>query len=492
MTAAEQIRLALLGRYPVTYLQTWEEDRIIQILEAYAVKLFGNASALRTWDCVSGVSGNGESPFVAPLEILQSILRSEEKGIFALKDFSAFLNDPAVCRGLRDAYYELQGKEKFVFIVSPEVVIPETLRKEILLMEIGLPDEEELAKHVKKVQQAYPQQVLSPDLISQMTFALKGLTLNESSHVLHKIFRGKKSDPAEVLNEIFSEKEMIIKKSGYLEFVPPRYNLAEIGGLDNLKDWLTKREKLFSRKALEDGVPVPRGILLMGMSGCGKSLSAKTISALWKVPLFRLDMNLVFSGMFGNPEMAFHRALKTVEAVAPAVLWIDEIENSLGWDEGGSGTNPHVFSTFLTWMQEKPPMIFVAATANRINALPAEAIRKGRFDQIFFIDLPNDEERKQIFEIHLKRNGGDPNSFDLVFLSAVTKGWNGAEIEQAIISARVEAYHEGRSFTIDDITRNTSRTVPLSKTMEEQMKKIRSWAFGRATPASKYAQVPRV
>ncbi|PWT87591.1 MAG: hypothetical protein C5B54_12140, partial [Acidobacteria bacterium] len=465
MTAAEQIRLALLGRYPVTYLQTWEEDRIIQILEAYAVKLFGNASALRTWDCVSGVSGNGESPFVAPLEILQSILRSEEKGIFALKDFSAFLNDPVVCRGLRDTYYELQGKEKFVFIVSPEVVIPETLRKEILLMEIGLPDEEELAKHVKKVQQAYPQQVLSPDLISQMTFALKGLTLNESSHVLHKIFRGKKSDPAEILNEIFSEKEMIIKKSGYLEFVPPRYNLAEIGGLDNLKEWLTKREKLFSRKALEDGVPVPRGILLMGMSGCGKSLSAKTISALWKVPLFRLDMNLVFSGMFGNPEMAFHRALKTVEAVAPAVLWIDEIENSLGWDEGGSGTNPHVFSTFLTWMQEKPPMIFVAATANRINALPAEAIRKGRFDQIFFIDLPNDEERKQIFEIHLKRNGGDPNSFDLVFLAAVTKGWNGAEIEQAVISARVEAYHEGRTFTIDDITRNTSRTVPLSKTM---------------------------
>jgi SpoVK/Ycf46/Vps4 family AAA+-type ATPase len=175
------------------------------------------------------------------------------------------------------------------------------------------------------------------------------------------------------------------------------------------------------------------------------------------------------------------------------VLWIDEIENSMGLDEAGSGvTNSHIFSTFLTWMQEKPPLVFIAATANRIQALPAEVIRKGRFDQIFFVDLPNDEERKQIFEIHLQRNGADLAIFDLVLLAAITKGWNGAEIEQAIISARVDAYHENRAFTMEDIKRNTSRTVPLSKTMDEQMKKIRSWAFGRATPASKYATIPRL
>jgi SpoVK/Ycf46/Vps4 family AAA+-type ATPase len=205
-------------------------------------------------------------------------------------------------------------------------------------------------------------------------------------------------------------------------------------------------------------------------------------------------MNLVFSGMYGSAELAFHQALQTVEAVAPAVLWIDELENSLGMDEGATGgaTNSHIFSAFLTWMQEKSPLVFVAATANRIQALPAEVIRKGRFDQVFFIDLPNDEERKQIFEIHLKRNGADPSNFDRVFLAAATKGWNGAEIEQAILSARVDAYHDRRPFTIDDITRNTSRMVALSKTMEEQMKKIRSWAFGRATPASKYANVPRM
>jgi SpoVK/Ycf46/Vps4 family AAA+-type ATPase len=310
---------------------------------------------------------------------------------------------------------------------------------------------------------------------------------------LNRIFRGKKQEASAVLQEIFVEKEMMIKKSGFLEFVPPVNDISQIGGLDNLKDWVTRREKLFSRQALEDGMPVPKGILLMGMSGCGKSLSAKTISTLWKVPLFRLDMNLVFSGMYGKAEHAFHKALTSVEAMAPAVLWIDEIENSLGMDEGHSGSsNTHIFSSFLTWLQEKPPMVFVAATANRIHSLPAEVIRKGRFDQVFFIDLPNDEERKQIFDIHLRKNGADVAKFDLVFLAAATKGWSGAEIEQAVVGARVDAYHAGKEFEITDITRNTSRTVPLSKTMEEQMKKIRSWAFGRATPASKYASVPRV
>jgi SpoVK/Ycf46/Vps4 family AAA+-type ATPase len=334
---------------------------------------------------------------------------------------------------------------------------------------------------------------MPPELISQIVFALKGLTLNEVGHILNKIFRSKKTDSAWILQQIFSEKEMIVKKSGYLEFIPPDYSIETIGGLDNLKDWLIKRESLFSRKALEDGMPVPRGILIMGMSGCGKSLSAKAISALWKVPLFRLDMNLVFSGMYGSPELAFHRALKTVEAVAPAVLWIDEIENSLGLEEGqGTAGNSYVFSSFLTWMQEKPALVFVAATANRIQAIPAEVIRKGRFDQVFFVDLPNDEERKQIFEIYLRRYGADLKEFDLVFLAAATKGYNGAEIENAVVSARIEAYHDGRTFTIDDITRNTSRMVPLSKTMEDQMKRIRSWAFGRATPASKFATIPRL
>jgi hypothetical protein len=487
-STVDKIRNAVFGKYPLIYLLTWEEGRALQILEAFSTKLFGSPESLHIWSCVNGFAGEHKDPASA----LHSILHGDKKGIFVLKDFSAFLKDPSVIRSLRDAYYSLQTKDAYIFIVSPELTIPEALRKEMLLIDMDLPDENEITKHVKKILQSYPQSSLDDVMIGQMSFALRGLTLNEAGHVIQRIFRTKKTEAAEILKEIFAEKEMIVKKTGYLEFIPPDYDIATIGGLDNLKGWLLKREKLFSKKALEDGVPVPKGMLIMGMSGCGKSLSAKAISALWRVPLFRLDMNLVFSGIFGSPELAFHRALKTVEAVAPAVLWIDEIENSLGMDEGQGGANPYVFATFLTWMQEKPPLIFVAATANRIQAIPAEVLRKGRFDQIFFVDLPNDEERKNIFEIYLRKNGGDLSQFDLVFLAAATKGWNGAEIEQVVIAARIEAYHEGRVFDIDDITRNTSRTVPLSKTMEDQMKKIRSWAFGRATPASKYASHPRL
>jgi len=488
-STVDKIRNAILGKYPLIYLLTWEEGRALQLLEAFAIKLFGSAEFLHVWSCVAGFSGENKDPVAA----LHSILHDDKKGLFVLKDFSSSMSTPGVVRSLRDAYYALQTKDVYVFIVSPELNIPESLRKEVLLIDMDLPDEGEITKHIKKIQQSFPQLPLDDTAIGQMAFALRGLTLNEAGHIIQRIFRAKKTGADEALKEIFSEKEMIVKKTGYLEFIPPDYDISTIGGLDNLKGWLVKREKLFSRQALEDGVPVPKGMLIMGMSGCGKSLSAKAISALWKVPLFRLDMNLVFSGIYGSPELAFHRALKTVEAVAPAVLWIDEIENSLGMDEGqGGGGNPYVFATFLTWMQEKPPLIFVAATANRIQAIPAEVLRKGRFDQIFFVDLPNDEERKNIFEIYLKRNGGDLSQFDLVFLAAATKGWNGAEIEQVVVAARIEAYHEGRTFTIDDITRNTSRTVPLSKTMEDQMKKIRSWAFGRATPASKYASHPRL
>jgi len=289
-----------------------------------------------------------------------------------------------------------------------------------------------------------------------------------------------------VLAEVFSEKELIVKKTGFLEYVPNSTNIEDVGGLDVLKQWLERRRKLFSRQAVADGMPTPRGMLVMGMSGCGKSMCAKATSSLWGVPLFRLDMNLVVSGIYGAPEAAFYRALKNIEALAPAILWIDEIENSLGYDESGhaASQSTSIFSAFLTWMQEKPPLVFVAATANRIQDLPAEIIRKGRFDQVFFVDLPNDEERQEILEINLRKAGADLRKFDTKLIALSTKGWNGAELEQAVIAARVEAYDEGRVFGPDDLSHSLASIVPLSRTMEEQMKRIRSWAFGRATVAS--------
>jgi SpoVK/Ycf46/Vps4 family AAA+-type ATPase len=292
----------------------------------------------------------------------------------------------------------------------------------------------------------------------------------------------------QLLDEIFAEKKSVVKKTGFLEFSPPRWDIKSLGGLDNLKNWLIKRRNTFSREALAAGVPIPKGLLMMGISGCGKSLAVKTISSLWNIPMFRLDMNLVFSGMYGSPEEAFHRALKTIESVAPAVLWIDEIENALGLDDSGQRIASHIFSSFLTWMQEKPPLIFIAATANKIQALPAEVLRKGRFDEVFFCDLPSKEERADILKIHLIRNNANPDDFDFKMLQIMTEGWNGAEIEQAIISARTEAFYENRPFNQRDLETVMSRIVPLSDTMEQQIKAIRSWAFSRATPASKYGK----
>ena len=316
--------------------------------------------------------------------------------------------------------------------------------------------------------------------------ALKGLTQDETEHVVSRVFSRRPIFDDEAYFEVLAEKQQATRKDGVLEFVPPRFSLADVGGLENLKEWLVKRQNLFTKEALDAGMPVPKGILLMGVSGCGKSLSVKAISALWNLPLFRLDMNLVFGT--DNPEQTFHRALQTVESLSPALLWIDEIEMAItGGREAGGGDASlgRIFSTFLTWMQEKQGLVFVAATANRIHLLPAEIIRKGRFDQVFFLDLPNENERKAIFNVHLKKVGSDASLFDVVFLAKATKGFVGSEIEAAVQAAAVEAFNQGRKLTEDDMSKMLTATVPLSRTMDEQIKAIKSWAHDRAMPASK-------
>ncbi len=491
-SATEEIRRALLGKYPLVYLLTWEEERTQKLLESFAAKLYRGQGAVTTWSCVQGFAGGLEDPGLTdPARAIQTVIAHGERGFFLFKDLHVFMDQPPVTRSLRDAYHALGRGDKFIFFLSPQLAIPDSLIKEVFLVEMRPPDEKELGQLVARQAQAYGVE-LERELVSQLPVALKGLTLNEAQHSLHRILRSRRGSVAETLKEVFVEKANIVRKTGLLEAVMPDAALGDIGGLDNLKEWLLRRRRLFSREAIADGVPTPKGMLVMGVSGCGKSFAAKAVSELWNVPLFRLDMSLVFSGGFGSPEEAFHRALATIESLAPAILWIDEIENSLGMEEGRTDMSSQVFSAFLTWMQEKPPLIFVAATANRIEALPAEIIRKGRFDQVYFVDLPNDEERRHILEIHLRRNGVDAEHFDFDLLIVSTKGWNGAELEQAVIAARVDAYSEGRSLGMDDLTANTASMVPLSTTMAEQIKSIRAWAVRRATPASKYGTRPRI
>ena len=480
-----QLKGAFIGKSPLVYVYSPEEARVMRVLTRLAEE-FG--VPLRGWSSVRGLEGAGAET-MEPVAALMSILQSGEDGVYVFKDLPAHFGDSRVIRALREVYNDGQAHEKrVVFITSPEFNIPETLKKELHTLEISTPDEGEIALQLHEVSKNNPDYTIPEDAIHDVTLALKGLTENEIAYVLHRACRIPNATKDQLLDEIFAEKKSVVKKSGFLEFSPPRWDIDSLGGLGNLKEWLQKRSHMFTREALEAGVPIPKGLLMMGVSGCGKSLAVKTISALWNIPMFRLDMNLVFSGMYGSPEEAFHRALTTIEAVSPAVLWIDEIENALGLDDSGQRIASHIFSSFLTWMQEKPPLVFIAATANKIQALPAEVLRKGRFDEVFFCDLPSGPERVEIMKIHLLKNGANPDDFDFKMLQIMTEGWNGAEIEQAIISARTEAFYENRMFTQRDLSSVMGRIVPLSDTMEQQIKAIRSWAFSRATPASKFGK----
>ncbi|MBT3380772.1 MAG: AAA family ATPase [Lentisphaerae bacterium] len=491
-TLLDHLQKAVQGRSPLIYLYSPEENRLLDGVRALA-DTFPEALPVYVWSCVQGFSGLGSAGDTkAPVDALRAVLASDTRGIFVMRDLHPFLSEPDVIRALRECYYAFrEDPDRMVVVMAPELVMPESLKKEIYLIEVLPPGDDQILAEILRVRESYGVAAFAEDVLDEMVLACKGMTVAEIGHVLHRISRTDLSVKDDILEEIFSEKEMIVKKSGYLEFTPPRWDIDGVGGMDNLKDWLRKRQAVFSRDAVASGVPIPKGLLLMGISGCGKSLGVKIISSLWNVPLFRLDMNLVFSGLYGSPEAAFHSALSTLEAVSPAILWIDEIENGLGMEEDKITIASHIFSAFLTWMQEKPPLVFVAATANRIHALPAEIIRKGRFDQVFFADLPNKKEREEIIRIHLQRNGGDPEDYDVEMLGLLMEDWNGAEIEQAIVSARVDAYSEGRSMVQKDVTRSSSLIVPLSTTMEDQIKGIRSWAFTRATPASKYGSKAR-
>lgn len=485
------IKKALIAGYPVIGINTWEEDQTVAALGLFARSVFGADRPLIRWDLSHGLTC-GETvldPAPTPDLALDKILAHPDPGFFVLHDLQTYLDRPEIQRRIRDLALAFRGQNRFAFLLGPDFRVPPALGKDVFVVDFPLPDLAELREIVERALAAAAKKGaechLTQDQITQAAMTLKGFTAAEAQFSLNKLLWGQKVITESLLQALHDEKEQMARKSGILEYVRVSASIDDVGGLQNLKDWLIKRKKLFSPEAAAAGIKPPRGLLMMGISGCGKSLSVKAISHLWQLPLFRLDMNQVYSGLYGTPEAAFHRAIKFVEAVAPAILWIDEIEggiSSVAMKDGSTGS--HIFSAFLTWMQEKSSDVFVAATANRIDLLPAEIIRKGRFDQVFFIDLPSDKEREEIFRVHLARRGNDPAQFDLTLLSVATEFWNGAEIEHVIEAAMVEAFHRGTPLHQDDLYTIIRNTVPLSRTMSEQIKFIKLWASERAISAS--------
>lgn len=492
-TQEDELEILIRARYPLIYLVSWEEARVEAMLSRLAAK---QGKRVLFWSLTQGITEagrDGDRSARDPQVALDFLAKLEEPALFVLKDFDAVIQDAGVVRRLRDLVAGLKSTYKTLIILSPNIVIPPALEKDVTVVDYDLPGPQEMAAIFGQLVAASENGTrfavdLKPGEQDRLIQAVQGLTLAEAENAFaHAIVQNGRLDIG-ALDVILKEIKQIVRKSRQLEYFEAREEFAQIGGLELLKDWVTKRGKTFSDEARRFGLPQPKGVLLLGVQGCGKSLTCKAISGLWKLPLLRLDMGAIFGGIIGESEESMRRAIKTAEAVAPCVLWLDEIEKGMAGTQSSNfsdaGTTARVFSTFLTWLQEKTKPVFVAATANNISMLPPEMLRKGRLDEIFFIDLPDTAERRDIFSIHIKKRGRDPVKFELDELARASAGYCGAEIEQVVVEALSEAFTCGREISQEDLRKALVALVPLSKTMREEIDKLRQWATTRARPAS--------
>lgn len=489
--AAKMIREVFESGRPLTYIRSSEEQRISGLLGEVAHSASpGHPLPIWTWSLTEGMRGPDlelQAGTENPRAALDFIAAHPGAAIFHLKDFHDPLRESSeVRRRLRDIYDGSLDRRKFVVITSPVRFIPEEVERSIMFLELRPPDVVEIREFLRAELERLPEidaAEASEETLHQLARALLGLTLDEARYALRRALAVSRHLGPESLKAVLEEKRLLVNRSGVIEFVSTATDLDGVGGLEGLKKWLLERRDLFQMRDELDEEIVPKGLLMMGIPGCGKSLSVKAIANYFQLPLYRVDMIEIFSGRHGKPEGVFVEACKMMEDMAPAVLWFDEIEMGITSTETGAEQG-RIFAFFLTWMQEKAKGLFVAATANRIDLLPAEMIRKGRFDEVFFVDLPGEAEQIDIFRIHLKRRGVDASLFRLDQLPQFTVGWTGAEIEQCVISAITKARLAARPLTDQDLINVAVKLVPLSRTMKEQINHIRAWAFERAIRAS--------
>jgi SpoVK/Ycf46/Vps4 family AAA+-type ATPase len=489
----EELSILIQAQYPLIYLVTSEEERAEQTIEALAQgkpqrKVF-------VWTVTHGIVEYGQPRnvtqhnTVSPEAAVEWVIRQREPGIFVFKDLHPFIDSPAVTRWLRDAIASFKETQRTIILMSPVQNVPVELEKEVIVLDYPLPDMTELNLVLSQQLELSRTRRVTTEAREKLLKAALGLTRDEAEKVYRKahVTAGRLTE--EEVDIVLSEKKQLIRRNGILEYIEEDETLDAVGGLDELKHWLRQRSNAFTERAREYGLPQPKGMMILGVPGCGKSLIAKTTSRLWGLPLLRLDMGRVYDGsMVGRSEANLRNALKTAESISPTILFIDEIDKAFAGSTGSAdsdgGTSSRIFGSFLTWMQEKTSPVFVMATANRVERLPGEFLRKGRFDEIFFVDLPSADERKEIFRIHLSKRREDIARFDLDQLVMVCDGFSGAEIEQALIAAMYEAFAQDREFTQLDIIAAIRATLPLSKTMHEQVTALRDWARQRARPAA--------
>ena len=493
----EELKILIEAKYPLIYLVTSEEGRSEQAILALAQTK--PQRRLFVWTVTHGIAEYDQSQHttqhstVSPEAAIEWVIRQRDPstgaGIYIFKDLHPFIDSPPVTRWLRDAIASFKGTNKTIILMSPVQNVPIELEKEVVVLDFPLPDMKELNQVLSRQLEQTRNRRISTEIREKLLKAALGLTKDEAEKVYCKaqVTAGRLTEKE--VDIVLSEKKQLIRRNGILEYIEEDETINSVGGLEELKHWLRQRSDAFTERAREYGLPQPKGMLILGIPGCGKSLIAKTTSRLWGLPLLRLDMGRVYDGsMVGRSEANLRNALRTAESISPAILFIDELDKAFAGSTGSAdsdgGTSSRIFGSFLTWMQEKVSPVFVMATANRVERLPGEFLRKGRFDEIFFVDLPNKEERQNIFEIHLIKRRRDIERFDIEQLSNVSDGFSGAEIEQAIIAAMYEAFAQSREFTQLDIIAAIKSTLPLSKTMTEQVTALRDWARQRARPAA--------
>ena len=508
MDLKKELELCIRSRFPLLCIVSHEEERIVDIVSSLCES---RNCSMYSWDhadffqqVCSGSGGNGASVPSAkdPLTALETIDKTSGDVVFLLRDFhQCWDKQPRIVRKLRNLVQRLKYTKKTVIVTTPVDSIPEELKDDMVMLDFPGPGYFDLLAILQDLLKA-PNVKSNLDRNSgdRIIRSALGLSSNQAQRVFAKAIVSNGLLDERDIELITAEKKQIIRESGALEYFAPSETLADVGGLEVLKEWLGMRERAFGREARDYGLPEPKGIALIGVPGTGKSLTAKMIASLWRLPLIRFDIGAVFGEFVGMSEQNVRRALRLAEAVSPCVLWIDEIEKGLSTGSGDGGTSMRVFATMLSWMQEKTKPVFVVATANNISMLPPELMRRGRFDEIFFLDLPTSIERREIFEVHIKKRNRKPEAFDLQAIVDASENYVGAEIEQAVIDAMFIAFNDqadpGREFTTRDLLHALERLVPMSQSQRENIARLRAWLTeGRAQSASSpehQTEAPRV
>jgi SpoVK/Ycf46/Vps4 family AAA+-type ATPase len=481
MKFTSELALFLKARYPIIYINTIEEDRVEYVIRKN-IKMNLNRS-IYSWDFIDGYTNNPNNQGFGkrnPLQALELVerLNAETPALFLLKDFNRFLSDLSISRKLRNISRILKLQPKTIIIIGSELTIPKELQELITVLQFQLPLEDEIRQELNRLINSLNIQV-EPELFDNLTRTCQGLSLERIRRVLSKIIATYKTIDENSISILLSEKKQIISQTEILEYWSVDEKISNLGGLNNLKDWLNKRKTAFTIQASNYGLPTPRGLLLIGIQGTGKSLTAKAIANDWQLPLLKLDVGKLFGGIVGESESRLRQMINLAETISPCILWIDEIDKAFTNTEskGDSGTSNRVLATFISWLSEKTKPVFVISTANNIELLPLEIIRKGRFDEVFFLDLPKKDEREEIFKIHLQEFRPETwMSFDYSKLAQLSESFSGAEIRQSVIEGMYLAFYEKREVSTDDICLALKELIPLANLKSNQMLALQNWA----------------